>query len=596
MTARFTALCEEISRLQVRALRRDGNPLDIAMEAIRAIRINRDSIEPLRQNIPHVPLFLRSCATLLTRSVTSEAEDAIESTGRLAEVYVGGNHGDVNDSAAVLQSLVQLSRVRCERAACVGDAAKVLSSSLKPLVPAALHNTLQKWQQHKVRPHTSSLLSLLRGTDAVYGGSFQFTPVGADMMGLLPIKSKVQMEAKMQKCEHSRDILRALCEMQFSKLDAGICLTSQAECGFYQSELCNICCEVLFSTHALMTSQQLAQVVHSLGVLQHRHIHQKFFSSLIDFKNCNAEAVRQHIMGLAMLRQPPPNDRRLMDGIFLHVFRPTDPLDYDSSPEAALSPGWFVDVGHALTCLGITHHKYRLTMARTVRRSIASMSTQERCKLLYGLGGVSLDSVPAELQGSWKGKVIRTIEVLEQRLRSNVDPVDGPSVMHALLFAGIREHPMIPQQPDLASNENPVETLLRTWATCPRERVLYLTEQIRPSHLGSDPATTLSHVCGIIANNCGGVGTDSYRFGPLCDVIRTHGGSMTVDEAMSTIEAIERMKAGDRFSGALVSLLGSLWNQRESMTPEQRMRCCRLLENVGHLEIAVNLLDYIVSQ
>ncbi|RNF08394.1 hypothetical protein TraAM80_02855 [Trypanosoma rangeli] len=85
------------------------------------------------------------------------------------------------------------------------------------------------------------------------------------MMGLLPIKSKIQMEAKLHKCPSTRHILNSLREMQLSKLDAGICLSCLAEIGLYDAELCNVCCEVLFSTHALVTCQQFAEVIYSFG-------------------------------------------------------------------------------------------------------------------------------------------------------------------------------------------------------------------------------------------------------------------------------------------------------------------------------------------
>ncbi|KEG15231.1 hypothetical protein DQ04_00141190 [Trypanosoma grayi] len=596
MSTRFRALCEELGRLQVGMIRREGSPAHLIEEAIQAIRSNRDAVKPVRQNLPYVPLFMRSCTTLLARADQDAAREVLDCAELLAEEYVAGNHGDVNESATVLRSLVQLSR-RCDIGTCLQNKGVTPSSSppMKPLVALSFNNTLQKWQQHQIRPYTSTLLALLRGTDAVYGEKFHFTPVGADIMGLLPIKGKVQMEAKVQKCLHSRGILRALREMQLSKLDAGICLSCLAEIGMYDAELCNVCCEVLFSTHALVTSQQFAQVIYSLGVLQHRHIHQKFFSSTMDFKKCNAEAVRQHVMGLAMLRQPPPNERALMDGIFLHALRPTDPLEFGSSPDDALTPEWFVAVGHALTCLDVVHYKFRLLMARTVRRSIVHLTTQQRCKLLYGLGGVSMDTVPEELRRSWKGKVVRTVEVLTDRLQYDVDPADGPFVMNALLFAGVREHSMIPVQPDLASGENPVEVLLRTWATCPKERVLHLTEQIRPRHLGSEPTRTLSHVFTVIANNGSASPIDSYRFGPLCDAVKSHGGEMNLEEALNTIGAIQRIGIGGRYRDALMTLLENLWRQRHDMTPEQQTRCCRLMEGLGHLDMAVELLEYMTS-
>ncbi|EKG04247.1 hypothetical protein TCSYLVIO_004694 [Trypanosoma cruzi] len=597
MCAAFRSLCEELSRLQVRMLRRDGNPSQLVAEATQMIRSRCNDIEIKRQNLPYVPIFLRSCATLFARADTDPVHEALETVGQLAEAYVDGNHGDVNESATVLQSLVSFARNLANE----GDLhnknmpSPSPSLALKSLLTPCLEKTLQKWKEQSVRPHTSTLLSLLRGTDIVYGEGFHFTPVSVDMMGLLPIKGKIQMEAKLQKCPSARHILKSLREMQLSKLDAGICLSSLAELGLYDAELCNACCEVLFSTHALVTCQQFAQVIYSLGVLQHRHIHQKFFSSMVDFKKCNAAALRKHTMGLAMLRQPPPNERAFMDGIFLHALRPTDPLEYSYSPEEELSSEWFVSIGHALSCLGIVHYKYRLMLARRVRRDIIQLTTQQRCQMLYALGGVPIDSVPDELRQSWKNKVERSVEVLTERLRYNVEPSDGPFVMNALLFAGVREHPMIPQKPDLLSGENPVEVLLRTWSTCPKERVLHLTEQIRPRHLGEEPTATLSHVFSVIAKNCSASPFDSYRFGPLCDAVRSHGGEMSVEEVLGTIAAIQRIGIGGRYRETLVVLLENLWRQRHSMTSEQQSRCCRLLERLGHLDTAMELLEYMTT-
>ncbi|RNF08393.1 hypothetical protein TraAM80_02854 [Trypanosoma rangeli] len=240
-------------------------------------------------------------------------------------------------------------------------------------------------------------------------------------------------------------------------------------------------------------------------------------------------------MGLAMLQQPPPSERALMDGAFLHALRPTDTLEYSSSPEEELSSAWFVSIGRALSCLGIIHYKYRLMLAQTVRRDIVQLTTQQRCQLLYALGGASMGSVLKELRQSWKNKVERTVAVVTDRLRYNVNPSDGPFVMNALLYAGAREHPMIPHQPDLASGENPVEVFLRTWSMCPKESVLHLTEQIRPSHLGGEPTAKLSHVFAVIAKNCSASPFNSYRFGPLYDAVRSHGGDISIEEALGTI-------------------------------------------------------------
>ncbi|KAK7194067.1 hypothetical protein NESM_000319400 [Novymonas esmeraldas] len=634
-------LCAELSRIQVDLLQRRGAPLQLAHEGIQLLREQLPTIElpsSVHEHISgYVPKLLRSCATVLRHAPDEDVLPALEALDfctDLAARYEDGGHlsscNNLTDLCSMLRSINALDDCQTRMLELSAPSSHALTTS--PGVPQtrriAYHlapvyqHAMRVWSQPRERVSSLNVLSLLEATSRIHGRGSHAPATGADKCSLLPAKAKIHMEAKMQRCIGARGLLASLREAELNRTDAGMSLATMAQTGLYDAEVCNRSCDVLFWQHALLTSQQLCQVLFHLGTLQHRHVHQKFFSSLIEARNCNAEAVRQHVLGLAMLRQPPPSETRLMDGIFLHALRSAhappdasersgdtthgarpsearwrralrDPLNDDAY---TLPPQWYIDVGHGLTCLDIQHPKYKLMTARQTRRSIGRLTTVERCKLLYALGGLSADQVPPGLQTPWRSKVERSISIVAEKLK-DIEPHEGPYVMNALLHCGIHEHCRIPRAPRLESEENPVEVLLRTWATVPKERVLELTEQIRPQHLraaSSKAPSTVAKVVVRVAATFGEVSrNESYRLEPLCAAVEAHCADMTAADSMRTLQALLRIgRTGPRRQKAIGQLLANLWARRYDLDSDQLHQCCACVQHCTDLPDALRLLQF----
>ncbi|CBZ39034.1 hypothetical protein, conserved [Leishmania donovani] len=666
----LAGLCAELSRIQVDLLQRRGAPLLLAHEGIQLLREQLPAIElpsSVNSRISMlVPKLLRSCATVLRFAPDEDvlpALDALDFCAALTAKYDDGGHLggciNLNELCSLLRSTSALDDCQARLLELAGlpshsdlGASRASRSSTTAPPTASAHrfdsfllsvyrHAMQLWSLERERPTTLSVLSLLETTSRIYGKGFHFPAVGADKNGLLPAKAKIRMEAKMQRCVGARGLLTSLRKLELNRTDAGMCLATMAQTGLYDAEVCNRSCDVLFSQHAILSSQQLCQVIFYLGTLQHRHIHQKFFSSLIEAEKCNAEAIRLHVLGLAMLRQPPPSEARLMNGVFLHALRaphahqqqrrstkspssssPSQSLEkagrcdgkgqHSLSPRArraladplndseyTLPPQWYIDVGHGLACLGIQHPKYKLMTARQTRRSVGRLTTAERCKLLYALGGVPADQVPLELRQTWHTKVERTISIATEKLK-DMEPHEGPYVMNALLYCGIQDHPRIPRAPRLESDENPVEVLLRTWSTVPKERVLELTEQIKPQHLRTtvpNAPSALAEVVTRVAETFGEASREeSHRLEPLCAAVEAHSVDMTADDLMRTLKALLRMgRTGPRQHDAIRQLLASLWGQRYDMEAEQLVPCCECLQQCTDFPDAMRLLQFAAS-
>lgn len=673
MLSRLSALCSELTRIQVQLLQRQGAPLQLAHEGIQLLRESLPEMELTTsrdaETVKLVPKLLRACATVLRFAPDEDALAALDALDYCATVvyqYSAGGHVErnynLNDVCSLLRSISTLgdyqnrlleltefpspstssgSSFAAERAAlssCSNALKEMPTSSLASghakrfdmlLGPVYTH-AMQLWTLPRETASTLSLLSLIDANSRVHGKSFTFPAVSADQNGLLPIKAKIHMEAKMQRCRGARGLLAALREAEFNRIDAGMSLATMAQTGLYDAEVCNRSCETLYAQHALLSSQQLCQVLFHLGTLQHRHIHQKYFSSLVEPRECNAEAIRQHVLGLAMLRQPPPSETALMNGVFLHALRAShanrrrqpDELSAASSPSSsshvspraqraiqdtlndntyALPPQWYIDVGHGLCCLGIQHPKYKLMTARQTRRSIARLTTAERCKLLYAMGGLSAEEVPEDLRSAWRSKIDRSIAITAEKLK-DIEPHEGPYVMNALLYCGIRNHPRIPRAPKLASDENPIDVLLRTWSTVPKERVLELTEQIKPQHLRTikhkGSATTLTTVVARVAEAFNDVTREeSYRLEPLCAAVDAHSAEMTVTDTMRTLQALRQMgRTGPRQQEAVRNLLMNLWTRRYDLEGEQLTQCCDCVQHWTEVPEAMQLLQFAASQ
>lgn len=732
----FINLCKELSFLQVGLLQRSGSPLALANQALHLLQRHSSSSsssssyfangEPGEEAItilpvggasaqlsseclPYVPIFLRSCATLLDKVVLGQHHspvlvlDQLEGIHSVATQYIGECHGDVNEACTVLRAVTQLDALqrRCytnspspspslrnsaslSSPPAFSSPSSSSSCSFSSLVRPSYAHAYHQWHQQSVKVHTLSVLSLLQGCSAINAEGFHFPPSNPDQRGLLPVKNHVQMEAKIQRCSGARELLQSLKYMEMNRLDAGICLTTLADLGFYDADVCNMACEVFHSSHAMVTSQQFSQILFSLGILQHRHVYQRFFSSLLVPKQCNAEGIRQHVMGLAMLQQPPHSQAQLMDGVFLHALRGAneekqrkqqrrrnrssssreeemerrrrgdcgvkDPRyskiyaatqaesssddgrmsnsisspHFSSLTSFSLPYSWYVDVGYSLSCLDISHYKFKSMVARHCRGALPKMCTADRCKLLYTLGPVLADpNVPSELKEGWNTKVSKTFQVTLKMLE-NIELGDGPQVMHALRFCKVTEHPRLPP-PHLLSKtmtdnelrENPVEVLLRTWAHTPKEYIIHLAEQIDTEQLHSCASCTgeegqggtgergvgggaaapaaaaakqLVRVVDALAKACPSPSPqDQYRFASLSATIEHHVKDFSAEDLLTILKGLNVLGLAPYYDETVKLLVQHLCDKKENLTKAQVEFGGSLLVDLGEEKSAESL-------
>lgn len=609
MAAVFLTLCEELSRLQVQMLRREGSPSVLGNDAVRLLHRHAGNLEASRESAPYLPTLLRTCATLFQKAMPSiEAYEVLNTTTTLASYYIDHHYGDVNDSCTVLRSVMQLEKVETmlHKGPSNCSAPPLFSSShnyFGALVEPAYNVAWRKLWSHHGEARTVSLLALLLAVSRVHAAQFEFSSP-PDMRGLLPIKSKLQMEAKIQRCQGAREILRWMQGMKFSRLDASMCLQVMAETGLYDSFLCDKSCEVLYGSRVLVSSTQNTEILYNLGVVQHRHIHLTHFSNGINAMECNSEAIRRQVVGLAMLQVPPSPE--LMDGVFLHALRdrrrePKCPPAYrkersGDSAAYSLTPQWYIDIAHGLACLHRPHQKFCLRTARCARRGIGHMSIESRCKLLYGIGGIPLSEVTPELRTSWESKVERAVAITAETLKEMPDPSDGPRVMKALQHCGIRKHPRIPPQPEIMSgSENPIDILRRAWSSTSKEGILSLSERVEPEELQRVPTATLANVLTRLANSAADTTTvppDAYRYGPLFAAVVAYEDRISVDDALRVIHSMQRMGLASVYREPMEKLLELLWLRRFDMSELQLRQCYTVLRPLRQHDTADSIIRF----
>lgn len=598
MREAISVVASELSKLQLSMLQRTDSPSAIFQKAVKILKHHKEDLVMTEGSISSVPMLLRSCATVFAKAPAIDQQllglEALDTVFPIAKEYVGTQCGNVNEASSVLRSITSMDET--QRRSSPDDvtfppSAEMASRRYSLLLRPSYAHAYHQWSLQSTTVHTMSVLALLRGTAAVHGSAFSFSSSKPDARSLLPIKDRVQMEAKMQRCQGSRELMNALKEMTLSRLDAGMGLLLMAELGFYDMDLCNMLCEVLHSSHSAVTSQQFSQIVYSLGVLQHRHVYQRYFSSLLQPKDCNADGIRQHVLGLAMLQQPPHSEKSLMNGIFLHALRGSKAKVGTGSPYA-LPLSWYVDVGYALSTLGITHHKYKIMTARQAMGGMSSLSTNEQCKLLYALGPINDPSVPEELQQNWRQRVEKSLSVVIKKLEK-INTVDGPQVMHALRCCGVTQHPRIPQHRETAGGqkENPVEVLLRTWAQTSNEVIIGLVEQIDHHHLQGATqegrAEQLVKVVSTLAKACPSLSPQEfYRFAAVCNAVERTASHFTVRESITVLHGMTQMGLHEHYEDTVKQLLDGLWEKRLEMTSEESVACAAIMVRSGDTERA----------
>jgi hypothetical protein len=586
----FSALSSELTRLSNQFMNREGDPRAIANEAVSYLIANQDHVvAEAKQNLEAVPKFARACATLIREPLGQTTEMQLAA---ILDAYTANGSDDVNDSAAVLS------------AACVFWQRTTNPTSVFPSITrAAFQRTLSQWSMDKKKTRTDSIITMLSACNALHGEALTCEPLGEGKMSLLPVKSKLQMEAKLLRLPHARHLLEHLREVSYSRVDAGVCLNTMASSGLYDQAVADTCCAVLHGACPLLSSQQLSQIIFNLGVLQHRHVHQQFFANKIVVAKCTRDALRRVVQGQAMLQMPVTNPKALMDGVFLHALRPSHS---SGLPEIHFS--WFTDIGFALHMLGLRHHKFMMHTARTVRCDLHKMSQPDLLRLMFALGGEDAANVPQEMRVSWPAKVGKVLAIASMKLEAGVPLQMGPLTVQALRHCGIKDHPMIPNigtaksaAADDASGFNPVDVLLKTWRGAPSGHVLNLVGQIEHQHF-TRPSSQISDVLEVLAQDTGNAdGTlsqsDHYKLSTLCDCVELHVLDMPLGAAVRTLRSLVRIGAGDRYESACRALLNKLWNNRQDLDAAVQLELCQVLERIGaRVPLAMELLEFISSQ
>jgi hypothetical protein len=580
----FREVCQELDALHLKLVNRVGDPRDVIREAKGFLSTNADSISPTKENLEHAPILLRSCASILRGDESTSPQIATCLT-RFLEEYLDSKPADFNHVATALRATILLTENT------------VMKSLMGPLANKTYVAAMSLWRTSKGPRHTISMLSLLKGCHAIYGRSYAFTPpFTSGPRSLLPIKCRLQMEAQMNKCFESRQLLNALLGMRLTKYDAGMCLSVMEEAGFYHEDLAKKCCDVLACYRSSISSNQWAQVVHSLGVLQHRSEHQRLFSGSFNAKNSNAPSIRNYVIGIACLNLTPTEPQKVLDGLFLHAKRPKE------ADRFSVDPGWFIDCAHALACLQVYHAKFVLMTARNARCVIKSSPIPTRLKLIYALSSIpknTVESLPADVRESWEHKVPPTIRAVADSLRTErVDLLMGSLAAGALKAAGIVEHPLIPDLEKCRNGESPMDAVLRSWSVAPRERIMELSTALPPVG-AQDRPQSIADVFSMLASQCQPPEKDLIFIGrleQLGQVVLSHIDSLEVDDFVKILDSVAKLKLQDNFSAVAAALCERLYAARKDiLNTSKRAPIARILEEYGHQPTAILLLDYLAS-
>ena len=579
----FTAVCSELSRLSTQLMNREGDPQLIVNEAGEVLVANQDHlVAEAKSNLDDVPTFARACATLLRSPVGPTTELQLAT---IFDAYVTNGRGDVNDHAAVLAAAHSMWNRSTNQSASV----------FPSITRGAFRRSVELWASAKKQTRTDSLISLLHAS-GVETGAFGCEVAMGDVRTLLPVKSKLKMEAKIQRSHHAREILQSMREVNLSRIDAGLCLNVMASTGLYDQQVVDTCCAVLHASNSLVSSQQFTQILYNLGVLQHRHIHQQFFANRIQLAKCTSDAVRRLAQAQAMLQMPVTNSKALMDGVFLHALRPVQ-----STSNVGLHHSWYSDVGFALFMLGIRHHKFMLHASRTIRCDLHRMDQRQLLRVMFALGGERLENVSPDLRGAWPKKVEKVLSIASQKLEAGVPFELGGLTIQALAHCGIKEHPMIPKLPAPSSSDmNPVDMLLKIWKGAPPTQVIDLAGKIEQHHFKSaEPSVQLTEVFEILAQQQHEGEEQSipehlhYKLSTLCECVELHVLDMSLESVVRTLRSLVRIGAGDRYESARRVLLNKLWENRAALSPSNQVECCRVLEKISSVPLAMELLEFV---
>lgn len=628
LTAMLTERAQAVTR-------REGNPAELAEHSKALLFSHLDLLRPpsAAEEFSDVSKLLRACAVLFRHAEAPLS--ALPKLAVLADVAAEATT-DVNTVTSLASSCLTIAQSFSTHSSSMTPLSAPPSTNsadvvaLMPIVHTLYRKAVHMMRQRTSFLHTDTSIQLLSCCDAIYhprSKPFVFRPMGAEMHSLLPVKGKVQMEAKVQKSGEAREMLKRFRTLKLTRVDAGMLLTVMAETGLYDPEVANDCCEVLRSSQSLLSSQQLAQIVYALGVLQHRHVHQKSFAASFDARDhVTADGMKRYALGLACLsmQHPSGSSKQLLDWLFMHGLR------HREGDPMALPGTWYTDCAFALACMNVVSPKFMLMTARRSRRRIGQESTHQKLRLIYALGhpqSQMTEDVPPELHSSWY-KVDKTIHVVSELLKTNVSVADGPLVSTALLHCGITSHPLIPNVQLHHKTLNPVQQILQAWTTPLKDDLLpplctasprihsssglrkeeqsttadalKLAEQIRPHHFvvsrTAEEVTSVFSTLAFSAKCRVSRVADQEKFRTLCDTVEAHLFDLSCADLVVVLRAMQQIGIADTFHSCVARLLDRLWDVRWQLSASQMDSVCDLLDGLSHMDRAVEILEFASSR
>lgn len=379
--SRFRRCCaaatfvSQLDALQKAWIRREGVPQEVKRQAEYLAESSTALIPSLEP--AHVAGFAACCATVLRDANEAVIAAAVEGFQRAME--------QPSTDLATLASIAEALVVYGPRSASCAPLSRAVYSR------AAEELLAQRDPSPTTPRHVDATLRL---GAAVHTPHFKFIPMTHCSRALLPMKPKLQMQAKLHKCPHARQLLHKLADCSLSRLDAIRWLQTLASRGFYDERVVNASCEALRSTLQVVAGRQLAQVAFALGVLGHRHVLQGLFNQHVTPTELSAEDVRRYAFGLAMLQVPPRGEvlGRLHDAVWLHTRR-----------GGSLPVTWHADVLYALSMCGAAQERYTVHACRTLFPLVKQLPELQLMRLMYAVGDAHTCEVrDASLHNNWR--------------------------------------------------------------------------------------------------------------------------------------------------------------------------------------------------
>ena len=247
---------------------------------------------------------------------------------------------------------------------------------------------------------------LLFASSQLYSPDFKFREHhGVGAAALLSRKTKVDMQAKMQRCANASKLMGTLRNTPLTQIDALRLLTKTAKLGFFNEEVIRNCCDTITRKLDGFQPRDIARATNALGTLGFRPAAQPIWCKHLTGKKLPADMHHALLTGLAMNQFPLDSvhaEKIIGDGLWLHGRRTSD-------------VGWLVDMLHASSVVGFRPQKFVVHSCRGLLTKIFGMSDLQLLKLLFVVGSPESWDVDPEFVDGWR-KVDRVRDILVMKI------------------------------------------------------------------------------------------------------------------------------------------------------------------------------------